>query len=424
MRTDREGIVAEFEEPTTTERIELANGLRVLVEFVPGVRTASVGLWIETGSRDEPEPWQGISHFLEHAVFKGTRKRRTHQIAQYLESVGGYVNAFTTKDHTCFYARLLDAHLERAVDLLADLALHPTFPEREVARERQVILEEMHLYEDTPDELALDLFDEVLFEGHPLAHPIVGRPDTVSALGPEELHAYKARQYRPGRMILTFAGPFCLSKVLPLVERYFGEADNAGPAPLERLPVNGYNPYWRERTRAIGQAHLVMGTRAPGMRDAEQHALAVLAALLGGGMSSILNQRIRERYGFCYAIYAFYHGWSDVGQFGIYAGVEAAKLERLIKLIWQELDRLRQAPPKARLLEQAKAQLKGSLWMGLEGTQARMMRLGKDELYYRRPVPLSEVLAGIEAVTPEAVQRLAQELFREERFSGVLLKPE
>jgi predicted Zn-dependent peptidase len=406
------------------ERLELAGGLRVLLEQVPDVGTCSVGIWIQTGSRDEPEPWLGISHFLEHAVFKGTRRRRTHHIARYLEAVGGYVNAFTTKDHTCFYARVLVEHLERAIDLLADLVLEPTFPEHEVIRERQVILEEMRLYEDTPDEFVLDLFDEVLFAGHPLAHPIVGRPETVSQLGPAELRAYRARQYRPERMIITIAGPVSITAVMSLLERYvLGALSSPAEPPLERIPLHGYRPAWREEIRPIGQAHLVMGVRAPGMLDERQYALSALNILLGGGMSSLLNQHIRERYGFCYSIYSFYQGWEDGGQFGIYAGVEVRRLDRLIGLIWQELDRLRQQRISSRLLEQAKAQLRGALWMGMEGTQSRMMRLGKDELYYRRPVPPEEVLAGIESVTPEQVRQLAQELFLEEAFSGVVLRP-
>lgn len=401
----------------------LSNGVRVLTETIPSVRSISVGVWIYTGSRDERKEESGISHFIEHMVFKGTAKRRMHHIAQRLESVGGYLNAFTTKEYTCYYARALDEHLERSVDLICDLVLHPEFPAKELDKEKDVVLEEMKMYEDTPDEYVFDCFEGVLFKNHPLGRPIIGFEDTVRSFSRDQLLAYMDEHYTPDRIVLAVAGNARHEEVVRIAEKIFATSRRQSGT-RAHVPVDGYGPEQIIVKKPIQQAHLVLGTRGLAIQNPKRTPLTVLNTLLGGGMSSRLNQNIREKYGFCYSIYSFVNMHSDTGDFGVYMGTDASRIDRSKKLIFRELDKLASVPVSERVLNQAKNQVKGSLMLGLESMSNRMMRIGRQELYFERYFTLDEIIAEVDAVMPEDVRQIAGELFRPEQFSSAVLLPQ
>lgn len=405
------------------EKTTLSNGVRVVTEAIPSVRSVSVGVWIFTGSRDEPAELTGISHFIEHMVFKGTSRRRMHHIAQRMEAVGGYLNAFTTKEYTCYYARSLDEHLERAIDTVCDLVLDPSFPEKELVKEKDVVLEEMKMYEDTPEDLIFDHFEETIYPNHELGRPILGYPETVQTFTREHLVDYMDRHYTPDRIVLAVSGNVNHAHVVRLAEKAFAATRRQGVA-YSRSPADGYEAVDRRERRPIQQAHLVLGTRGPSVYDPERVPVTVLNTILGGGMSSRLNQNIREKYGFCYNVYSFVNMHSDTGDFGIYMGTDATKVDRARKLILRELEKLADKPVSARTLNQAKAQVKGSIMLGLESMSNRMMRIGRQELYFNRYFTLDEITTEVELVTPESIRRLAQDLFVPESFSTVILLPQ
>ncbi len=410
------GAVPEFNKTT------LSNGVRVLTETIPSVRSISVGIWVYNGSRDETAEESGISHFIEHMVFKGTAKRRMHHIAQRLEAVGGYLNAFTTKEYTCYYARALDEHLQRSIDLVCDLVLQPSFPERDMAKEKDVVLEEMKMYEDTPDEYIFDAFEALLYPNHPMGRPIIGVPETVKSFSRDQLQGYLDAHYTPDKMVLSVAGNAKHEDVVAIAEKIFAQSDRK-PRAWEREPVNGYSPEKVRIEKPIQQAHLVIGAPSFGIHDPRRTQVSVLNTLLGGGMSSRLNQNIREKYGYCYSIYSFVNMHSDAGEVGVYMGTDGNKIDRSLKLIFRELDKLVQTPVSDRALGQAKNQVKGSLMLGLESMSNRMMRLGRQELYFQRYFTLDEVIEEVEAVTAADVQNLAAELFEPTKFSTAVLVP-
>lgn len=402
----------------TFQKTTLANGVRVLTEHIPSVRSIAVGLWVHTGSRDEEPGEEGISHFIEHAVFKGTTRRRMHHIAQRMEAVGGYLNAFTGKEYTCYFARALDSHLDRAVDVVTDLILEPTFPEKELEKEKDVVIEELKMYADTPEDYVFDLFEEIVYAGHPMGQTIIGTEDSIKSFSRDGLLAYMNRRYTPDRTIMAASGNVDHDTFVRLVEKAYAAADrppHPGESVVPELPP--YEAKSALKTRPMQQAHLVIGTRAVSIYDDRRVALSVLNTIFGGGMSSRLNQNIREKYGFCYSVYSFLNVYADAGDMGVYMGTDPSKLERSKQLILREFRKLAEKPVSARMLSQAKSQMKGSLLMGLEGMSNRMMRLGRQELYFGRYASLDEIVAEVDAVTAEDVQRVAQKLFAEDAFT-------
>jgi len=408
---------------TLFQKTTLANGVRVLSEAIPSVRSIAVGVWIHTGSRDEEEGVAGISHFIEHMVFKGTNRRRMHHIARRLESVGGFLNAFTSKEYTCFYARALDEHLGRAIDAVCDLVLDPQFPEKELVKEKEVVLEEMKMYEDTPEEVIFDRFESVVYKDHPLGRPILGFPETVRSLSRDQLVDYIEAHYTPDRIVLSVAGNVRHEDVIRLAERAF-LGSGRSPRRHGREPINGYAPEEIVEARPIQQAHLIVGTRSVDVNHPLRSTLTVLNTILGGGMSSRLNQNIREKYGYCYSIYSFLNMHSDTGDIGVYMGTDTARVARAKKLIYRELDKLANKPVGARTINQAKNQVKGSIMLGLESMSNRMMRIGRQELLFRRYFTLDEVLEELDAVEEPDLQAAAQDLFQPDRFSSIVLLPQ
>ncbi len=404
------------------ERSTLPSGVRVLTETVPSVGSVAVGVFVDAGSRDETEAEGGLTHFIEHMVFKGTRRRRGYLINQRMESVGGYINAFTTKEHTCFYARGLREHLGRGLDTVLDLVTDPTLPLKEIEKEKDVVIEEIKMYEDAPEDHVFDYYEAALYPESPLGRPVIGTPESVRSFTKEDLERFMGRHYAPDRLVVSVAGAVRHTEVVRLVEKQLADFDRA-PNPADREPAGGYTPSERVVERPIQQAHVVLGTRAFGALDERRTVLSVLNTILGGGMSSRLNQNIREKYGWCYSVYSFVNVQQDSGDLGVYIGTDATRVDRSRRLIERELAKLAESPVSPRMLERAKHQLKGSIVLGSESTSNRMQRLGRVELTYGRIVPLDEVVTEIDAVTTEDVRALAEELFAPDRLSAVALVP-
>ncbi|MDA0683017.1 MAG: pitrilysin family protein [Bacteroidetes bacterium] len=404
------------------QKTTLPNGVRIVTEHIPSVRSVSVGAWIGVGSRDETPDESGMCHFIEHMVFKGTRKRRMHHIAQRMENVGGYLNAFTSKEFTCYYSRCLDEHLPRALDTVLDLVVNPVFPEKELEREKDVVLEEMKMYEDTPDEYVFDLLDKAIYGKDAMGRPVIGTEESVTGFSRDSLVEFLSSNYTGERVVVAVSGNVAHARTVRLVQKA-----------LEGISTSGRKTDRREapetsiqnivETKPMQQAHLILGARGLDVHHSDRVALSVLNTVLGGGMSSRLNQNIREKYGYCYNIYSFANMHSDSGDFGVYMGTDATKADRSIKLIRRELDKLVQKPVSKTELERAKSQAKGAIMLGLENMSSRMMRIGRQELFYGRYFSLDEILDLLDQVTSEDLQRTATQIFAPERFSEIRLIP-
>ncbi|MDA1333495.1 MAG: pitrilysin family protein [Bacteroidetes bacterium] len=404
------------------QKTTLPNGVRIVTEHIPSVRSVSVGAWIGVGSRDETPDESGMCHFIEHMVFKGTRKRRMHHIAQRMENVGGYPNAFTSKEFTCYYSRCLDEHLPRALDTVLDLVVNPVFPEKELEREKDVVLEEMKMYEDTPDEYVFDLLDKAIYGKDAMGRPVIGTEESVTGFSRDSLVEFLSSNYTGERVVVAVSGNVAHARTVRLVQKA-----------LEGISTSGRKTDRREapetsiqnivETKPMQQAHLILGARGLDVHHSDRVALSVLNTVLGGGMSSRLNQNIREKYGYCYNIYSFANMHSDSGDFGVYMGTDATKADRSIKLIRRELDKLVQKPVSKTELERAKSQAKGAIMLGLENMSSRMMRIGRQELFYGRYFSLDEILDLLDQVTSEDLQRTATQIFAPERFSEIRLIP-
>lgn len=408
--------------PSTVVKHTLANGVRVVVEPVDTVRSVAVGLLVDVGSRNEAPEVSGITHFIEHMVFKGTVRRKAHHIAQRLESVGGYLNAYTSKEHTCYYARGLDDHLERAIDVLSDMVTAPLFPEAEIEKEKDVVVEEIRMYADQPEDLIFDRTEAILHPAHALGRPILGDEPTVRSFSRETLHGYMRDQYVPERMVLAVAGNVQPQKVIRLAEKWLGGLERRDPVSKPDR-AGTYVPTFYTETRPIQQAHLTVSTRTFDTYHPQRFAASLLNTLLSGGMSSLLTQHIRERYGYCYSVYSYLNLYTDTGDFGVYMATDPARVDHAKTLIFRELDALTQHCVTPRKLEQARKQAKGGLLIALESMSTRMQRLANQETYFGRIRSLEEEIELIESVSAEDIRVLAESLFRPENFSTVVLLP-
>ncbi len=409
---------------STYRKTVLPGGLSVVTEEIPYLKSISIGLWIEIGSRDEDENNNGIAHFIEHMVFKGTKHFSLRKIAQSLESVGGYLNAFTSKEHTCFYARALDADLGLAVDVLTDLVDHPLFERKEIEKEKQVVLEELKNIEDDPDDLINDYFDESIYQNHPLGYPVIGKAGNIRSFTQEQLFSYLHEHYSNSRIVIAAAGNLRHDHVVELVNLKMNRKRPAArrmarkPGPKSHLPIR------KTYEKPISQAHICLGTIGYGVKSRQRYPLLLLNTLLGEGMSSRLFQQLRERHGLAYSVYSFTNTMSDAGNFGIYVGTDASHVEQSIALIGKELDKLKAIPVGKAELQRTKSQLKGTMMLSLESMSSRMMRLGSGEMYYGENIPLDEVIRKIDAVTPEEIGETAEKLLRTDKFSTVIILPQ
>ena len=402
----------------------LDNGVRVVSESIPHVRSVSIGIWANVGSRDEGPTQNGISHFLEHMVFKGTNNRNVREIAQSLESLGGYLNAFTTKEQTCFYARVLDTNIGEAMDVLADIVLHATFDKKEMEREKQVVIEELKNAEDDPEDIIHDYFERSIFPDHSLGYPIIGTEENVRRFKQDDLRAHVTHHYQPDRIVVSAAGNVDHDGLVRLVRKYFSRVRRT-TKDHSRIagPVRSTSGDTVEYRRPINQAHICLGTLAYSIAHPDRYTLMLTNALLGEGMSSRLYQTIREKHGMAYTVYSFVNLLSDTGVFGAYLGTDRKNIQSAIGLVYKELDRLkRRAVPLAEL-NRTKSQIKGTLMLGLENMSGRMIRLGSAELYVERYVSLDTILSWVDAVTPEDILRVSNDVFDEKRFSSVIIRP-
>lgn len=405
------------------DKTTLDNGLKIVTERIGSVKSVTAGIWVKTGSRNETDPQAGITHFLEHMLFKGTENRSSYDIAMSMESVGGYLNAFTSSEYTCYYSRCLNTQIDRALDVLSDMVLHPTFPPDEVEKEKKVVIEEMKMYRDSPDDYLFEEFSGQVFAGHPLGRPVIGYEETVSAFERGDLYDYMEDRYQPWNLIVAVAGNVEHERVVEIAERYFGDL-KAKDKPQRDRELSPYRAVKKKLSKAIEQTHLIIGRRGLDFNHDDKYRLLLANTVLGGGMSSRLHQNVREKYGYCYTINSFNQSYRDTGLFGIYVGTDLEYVEHVRELIQQELVKLQQETIPGQELEEAKAQLKGKLVLSLESTSNRMSRLAKSELYYDRFITIDELIAEIDSVRGEEIQAFAGTFFDSDAYSEALLVPE
>ncbi|MCL4811462.1 MAG: insulinase family protein [Vicinamibacteraceae bacterium] len=400
----------------------LDSGLRLVTEAMPHVRSVSIGVWLTRGSRHEDDTRGGIAHFVEHMLFKGTERRSAEDIAQQVDSVGGQLDAFTSKEYAGYYIRVLDEHLPLALDILSDLVTSPRFDPGDIEKEKGVILEEIKMVEDTPDDLVVELFVEHFWPGHPLGRPILGTPATIEAFTRDGLREYFASAYTANNFVVTAAGHLEHDELRHRVAAAFAGAPAMGVVPADRPPV--VSPPVVVRTKDLEQSHVCLGTRAYPQDHADRHAAFVLNSLLGGSMSSRLFQNIRERHGLAYSVASGLASYRDTGMFNVYAGCANDRVGRVIDLVVDELRQVKAAPVPAPELRRAKDHLKGNILLGLESSSNRMVNLARQEIYFGHPISTDESLAELEAVTGDDVQRVAAELFNDGALGVTVLGPD
>ncbi|MEV0561343.1 pitrilysin family protein [Dactylosporangium sp. NPDC050588] len=397
----------------TVRRTVLPNGLRILTEAIPSMRSVSFGVWVGIGSRDETPALSGVSHFLEHLLFKGTKRRSALEISSQIEAVGGETNAFTAKEYTCYYARVLDADLPLAIDVVCDLVIDSVLTDADVETERGVILEEIAMHDDEPGDEVHDVFTEAIFGNHPLGRQISGTVSSISALTRKQIDGFYRRRYQPSQMVVAAAGNLDHAKVVKAVRAAFaGLSDAMDPAPRRSrtTKVPSRSGQIVVRAKDTEQAHVVLGCVGYPRQHDNRFALGALNNVLGGGMSSRLFQQIREQRGLAYSVYSFTSQYSDAGLFGVYAGCAPGKVEEVLAITRDELARVAEEGVTDAEVERGKGMLKGAVVLGLEDTGSRMSRLGKGELLYDELLSVDEVLRRVDLVTPEMVRQVAGEL--------------
>jgi len=399
----------------------LSNGLRLVTEEVPHFHSVAVGVWLNVGSRDETQAESGLSHFLEHMVFKGTAKRSVLDIAREIDQLGGQCNAFTTKEQTCFHGRVLAEHLPRLVDLLSDLVLRAHLAAPDLERERQVILEEINAQDDNPEDLVHVHFARNFWQNHSFGWPILGEAEHIAQVNRDDLLAYRQQVYRPADVVVAAAGNLKHEALVDLVAAGFADFANGAPA-RPRLPA-ATHPGVYALTRDLEQVNLVMGAPGVAADDPRRYAVTMLQLILGGNMSSRLFQVIREQLGLAYAIQSYVQFFSDAGLLGIAAGVSPGNLKALMAAIRGELQKLQTETVLSSELTAAQDHLKGSILLSAEDCEHLMLRLAKNELNFGRYIPLQDIITGMLRVTAAEILELARDLLRPETWGVALLGP-
>jgi predicted Zn-dependent peptidase len=399
----------------------LGNGLRLITETMPHVRSVTLGVWLTRGSRHESDDRAGIAHFVEHMLFKGTDERTAEDIAQAIDSIGGQLDAFTAKEYASYYIKVLDEHVPLAVDLLSDIVRRPAFAADEIEREKKVILEEIKMVEDTPDDLVHELFTQHFWEGHALARPILGSRETVEALNRDTILKYFSGAYVASNMVISAAGNLKHGRVRELVEGAFGDLAAAGD-PFGQDPPT-VSPQVVTRTKDLEQSHVCLGTNSYPQSHADRYVSYILNTVLGGSMSSRLFQNIREKRGLAYSVFSGLSAYRDAGNITIYAGCANEAVGEVVDLCVEELKGLKRAPVPDSELRRAKDHLKGSLMLSLENTASRMSHLARQEIYFDRHFGLDETLAGVEAVSAADIRRVAVDLFSNGSLAATIVGP-
>ncbi|WP_042356225.1 M16 family metallopeptidase [Bacillus rubiinfantis] len=396
------------------------NGVRIVLEQIPTVRSVAIGIWIGTGSRNEIPETNGISHFLEHMFFKGTTTRSAKEIAEAFDSIGGQVNAFTSKEYTCYYAKVLDTHAKLALDVLADMFFNSTFEESELEKERNVVLEEIKMYEDTPDDIVHDLLSRAVYGEHPLGYSILGTEETLNTFTGDSLREYIHERYTPENVVISIAGNVP-ETFIQQVEQYFGAYQGGNTNQHEQIPSFHANKI--SRKKETEQAHLCIGFEGLKVGHEDIYSLITLNNILGGSMSSRLFQDVREQKGLAYSVFSYHSAYQDSGIVTIYGGTGAKQLNVLFETIQETLQKLKQEGITEKELTNSKEQLKGNLMLSLESTNSRMSRNGKNELLLKRHRSLDEIIEQIDIVTKESVDKMARSLFTD-NYSISLISPE
>jgi len=394
---------------TSCQKSVIDGGIRVITEEIPYFKSVSIGVWVTTGSRDEHPNENGISHFIEHLLFKGTERRTAFDIAREIDSVGGALNAFTGREHTCFYAKVLDKNMPLGIDLLSDIFLHPLLDPKDVEKERMVILQEIKMVEDAPDDLIHDLFNRVCWGNHPLGYPILGTSDLVQSFTRDQILRYYKDNYQPNRVIICAAGNLHHQEMVDRIGEAFRQApglqnhrERIKPQPVATTNV------WK---RDLEQVHFCLGSKGLQYNHSLRFSSYVLNSILGGGMSSRLFQEIRENRGLAYSVYSYLPTYTDAGLVVVYAGTSEESLQEVLDLILKEFKSLKTEPFKNGEVETSKEHLKGNLLLSLENSENMMTRLAKNEIYFNTYVPVGKILQEIEGVNEEKVRSLASELF-------------
>jgi predicted Zn-dependent peptidase len=404
----------------SVRRTVLPNGLTVLTEEMDHIRSVSIGIWIKTGSRHEEPEQNGISHFIEHMVFKGTETRSAADIARQIDSIGGNMDAFTAKECVCFNVKILDEHLPIAFEILSDLVLHPVFDTKDIARERGVILEEIKMDEDSPDYLVHEIFTQNFWKDHALGKPILGTKETVRSFDRDRIREYFRQRFSPANMIISAAGRLNHQHFVDLVEHYFGSlAPNENPF-TQVAPKTSARIILKNK-KSLEQVQLCIGVPSDPIGHERRYASYILNTLLGGGMSSRLFQRIREDQGLVYAIFSELSPYRDTGCMSVYAGCSRENITKVVQSVVAEFGNMKSEQITPEELDRAKAQLKGNLMLSLESSTARMSNLARQEMYFDHFFDLDEIIARIEAVTSEDLIELARSYFRPETIAVTVL---
>ncbi|MGB9196536.1 MAG: pitrilysin family protein [Terriglobales bacterium] len=407
-------------ETRNIRRQVLPNGLTVITEQMSHIRSVSIGIWLKTGSRDEDSEWNGISHFIEHMVFKGTETRSAEAIARQVDSIGGNMDAFTAKECICFNIKVLDEHLPLAMDVLSDLVLHPVFDATDIARERGVILEEIKMDQDNPDYLVHEIFTQSFWKDHSLGLPILGTRDTVKKFDRPVVSRFYGHHFAPANLVVCAAGNLNHQNFVDLVAKHFEQVKPAQNGLHSSAPAT-YSRINLRNKKSLEQVQICIGVPSHPIAHERRYASYILNTLLGGGMSSRLFQNIRERQGLAYSIYSDLNPYRDTGSMCVYAGTSRESAVKVVESVVAEFANLKTTPVPEEELRRSKDQLKGSLMLSLESSMARMSNLARQEMYYDRFYSLDELIDRIEAVTAEDVQKTAEEFFRTEQIAVTIL---
>ena len=407
---------------STIKKRVLKNGVRLLTERIDSVRSVSIGLWLEVGSQDETPRQNGLAHCIEHMFFKGTPKRDVMQIATEINNLGGYVNAYTSQEVICLHAKVVDDKLQDGLDLLADILTHSEFSQAELERERNVILEEIRMYDDTPDEQVFDNFTNVIWKNNPLGRPILGVPNTVSKFKSKDINAFCKKHFTPNRLIVSVAGNFDQRKLNRLLDRYFSDFGKRAAKPKYKTPKAKYDQL--QIKRPLEQTHFCIGTESIKKTSADRFGFALMNLILGGGMSSRIFQEVREKRGLAYSVGSHYRPYQDTGYFVVYGGTGKGLLNEVLDVVLGEVKKIYSEPVSDIELQSAKDAFKGSILLGLENTNTRMTRMAEQEMTFGSFVGVDEVIQKIEKVSVRDVQRIAKKYLKDKPVAISTIGPD
>ena len=398
----------------------LSNGTKIISENLPHVNSFSLGFWFNVGTRDENNSNNGISHFIEHMLFKGTKRRSARRISEEIESYGGYLNAFTSKEHTCYYTRGLSEHLPRTFSVLADMIQNPLFRESHVKREAGVIIDELHDVDDNPEELIFDIFEEVVFKGNRLSMPVIGTERNIRKFNSDELQKFHHKKYSTGKLLIIASGSVKHNELVKHAEKHIEKSKSMSRTRREKFVPRKANDLILEKE--FNQVHTIIGRSTAGINSKKRNRIKVLSILLGEGSSSRLFQAVREKLGITYHIASFLNSYHDVSSFGVYFSTNLKQADKVLNIVLREIKKLRENKIKEKELNKVKAYLKGGTLLNLENTTNRMLRIANSMMYFNRVVSIEEFLEDIQSVTADELRKIANDVLNEDKLIKVILK--